>query len=221
MPTSATPSRSSTTSSAGWARSSSRSTSRRRSASSRRRSAPACRRPMRRAPRGSRPRPAGADRRPDRALQHARGRDRVLPLRRPDGPRRHLLHLPRLRDVHRLRLIRSFKRFDEGAPSSEAALRGSGRPPALEAGEAARATRLGRGRGRLLRRDRRRRRRGRERNVSDDRKRGLEGREPCALFSATIASAAFGRDRPRRAPSADLRRRRTGSPTRAPCSPGG
>ncbi len=42
--------------------------------------------------------------RPDGALQHARGRDRVLPLRRPDGARRHLLHLPRLRHVHRLRL---------------------------------------------------------------------------------------------------------------------
>ena len=41
---------------------------------------------------------------PDRALQHARGRDRVLPLRRPHGARRHLLHLPRLRHVHRLRL---------------------------------------------------------------------------------------------------------------------
>ena len=45
-----------------------------------------------------------ADAGPDRALQHARGRDRVLPLRRPDGARRHLLHLPRLRDEHRLRL---------------------------------------------------------------------------------------------------------------------
>ena len=43
-------------------------------------------------------------RRPDRALQHPRGRDRMLPLRRADGSRRHLLHLPRLRDVHGLRL---------------------------------------------------------------------------------------------------------------------
>ena len=41
---------------------------------------------------------------PDGALQHARGRDRVLALRRPDGPRGHVLHVPRLRDEHRLRL---------------------------------------------------------------------------------------------------------------------
>ena len=34
----------------------------------------------------------------------ARGRDRVQPLRRPHGARRHLLHVPRLRHVHRLRL---------------------------------------------------------------------------------------------------------------------
>ena len=47
---------------------------------------------------------AHADAGPDRALQHARGRDRVLPLRRPDGPRRHVLHVPRLRHVDRLRL---------------------------------------------------------------------------------------------------------------------
>ena len=46
-----------------------------------------------------------ADAGPDRALQHARGRDRVLPLRRPDGPRGHVLHVPRLRDVHRLRVV--------------------------------------------------------------------------------------------------------------------
>ena len=47
-------------------------------------------------------RDAGAG--PDRALQPARGCDRVQPLRRPHGARRHLLHLPRLRYVHRLRL---------------------------------------------------------------------------------------------------------------------
>ena len=41
---------------------------------------------------------------PDRALQHARGRDRVLTLRRADGPGGDVLHVPRLRDVHRLRL---------------------------------------------------------------------------------------------------------------------
>ena len=43
--------------------------------------------------------------RPDGALQQPRGRDRVLPLRRPHGASRHLLHLPRLRDEHGLRLI--------------------------------------------------------------------------------------------------------------------
>ena len=53
---------------------------------------------------GRRLRHPDADAGPDRALQHARGRDRVLPLRRPDGSRRHLLHLPRLRHVDRLRL---------------------------------------------------------------------------------------------------------------------
>ena len=42
--------------------------------------------------------------RPDGALQPARGRDRVHPLRRPHGARRHLLHVPRLRHEHRLRL---------------------------------------------------------------------------------------------------------------------
>ena len=41
---------------------------------------------------------------PDGALQPARGCDRVQPLRRAHGARRHLLHLPRLRDVDRLRL---------------------------------------------------------------------------------------------------------------------
>ena len=42
---------------------------------------------------------------PDRALQPARGRDRVQPLRRAHGARRHVLHVPRLRHVHRLRLM--------------------------------------------------------------------------------------------------------------------
>ncbi len=51
---------------------------------------------------GARPSDAG----PDGALQHARGRDRVLALRRPDGSGRHVLHVPRLRDEHRLRLSR-------------------------------------------------------------------------------------------------------------------
>ena len=46
----------------------------------------------------------GAGARPDGALQPARGRDRVQPLRRPHGSRRHLLHVPRLRHEHRLRL---------------------------------------------------------------------------------------------------------------------
>ena len=36
---------------------------------------------------------------PDGALQPARGRDRVQPLRRPHGARRHVLHVPRLRHV--------------------------------------------------------------------------------------------------------------------------
>ena len=54
--------------------------------------------------------------RPDGALQHARGRDRVLPLRRPDGPGRHVLHVPRLRDVHRLRLSRAGTNV-EGPPA--------------------------------------------------------------------------------------------------------
>ncbi len=44
--------------------------------------------------------------RPDRALQLLRGRDRVQPLRRPHGARRHVLHVPRLRHVDRLRLSR-------------------------------------------------------------------------------------------------------------------
>ena len=39
---------------------------------------------------------------PDRALQPARGRDRVQPLRRAHGARRHVLHVPRLRHVDRL-----------------------------------------------------------------------------------------------------------------------
>ena len=58
---------------------------------------------------------ADADAGPDRALQHARGRDRVLPLRRPDGARRHLLHVPRLRHVHRLRLVEAGTTRPSGA----------------------------------------------------------------------------------------------------------
>src|SRR5581483_9515690 len=42
--------------------------------------------------------------RTDRALQLLRGRDRVQPLRRPHGAGGHLLHVPRLRHVDRLRL---------------------------------------------------------------------------------------------------------------------
>ena len=57
---------------------------------------------------------------PDRALQPARGRDRVLPLRRPDGARRHVLHVPRLRHVDRLRLSR---------PALESRARGPARAP--------------------------------------------------------------------------------------------
>ena len=101
--TSASRSRSSTTSSAGWARGSSRSTSRKRSgfvaggAS-----------PDGRGVRDGRPGGAGAgppDPGPDGALQHARGRDRVLALRRADGQGGDLLHVPGLRDKHRVRLM--------------------------------------------------------------------------------------------------------------------
>ena len=59
-----------------------------------------------------------ADARADGALQRARGLDRVLPLRRPDGARRHLLHLPRLRHVDRLRLGRSSDRHRAAAARS-------------------------------------------------------------------------------------------------------
>ncbi len=52
--------------------------------------------------RSAEPRPA----RSDGALQQPRGRDRVLPLRRPDDQGRHLLHVPRLRHEHGLRLAR-------------------------------------------------------------------------------------------------------------------
>ena len=41
---------------------------------------------------------------PDRAVQSARGRDRVQPLRRAHGARGYLCHVPRLRHEHRLRL---------------------------------------------------------------------------------------------------------------------
>ena len=44
--------------------------------------------------------PAG----PDRPLQLVRGRGRVREVRRPDGPHRLVLHVPRLRDEHRLQL---------------------------------------------------------------------------------------------------------------------
>ena len=43
---------------------------------------------------------------PDGALQQLGGRGRVLPLRRPHGANRQLLHLPRLRHEHRLQLTR-------------------------------------------------------------------------------------------------------------------
>ena len=80
-PTSATAARSSTTSSAGWARSSSRSTSRRRSASSSQ-EVRACLSAglRRRRSDGSWSSSFLALRGPDRALQHPRGCDRVLPL---------------------------------------------------------------------------------------------------------------------------------------------
>ena len=43
---------------------------------------------------------------PDGALQLLGGRGGVLPLRRPHGPHRLVLHVPRLRHEHRLQLIR-------------------------------------------------------------------------------------------------------------------
>ena len=46
----------------------------------------------------SRVAPAG----PDRPLQLVRGRGRVREVRRPDDPHRLVLHVPRLRDEHRL-----------------------------------------------------------------------------------------------------------------------
>ena len=72
--------------------------------------------------------------RPDGALQHARGRDRVLPLRRPDGACGHVLHVPRLRDEHRLRLAAG-KRFvgrggRPGARVGSIPPRRAGGPPA-------------------------------------------------------------------------------------------
>ena len=59
-----------------------------------------------------------ADARPDGALQPARGRDRVHPLRRPDGAGRHVLHVPRLRHVDRLRLSRASSQFTTEAPAT-------------------------------------------------------------------------------------------------------
>ena len=53
---------------------------------------------------------------PDRALQPARGRDRVQPLRRPHGARRHVLHVPRLRHVDRLRLRSNRNAIDWKGP---------------------------------------------------------------------------------------------------------
>ncbi len=57
---------------------------------------------------GARARPP--DPGPDGALQHARGRDRVLALRREDGQGGDLLHVPGLRDVYRLRLVSAGER---------------------------------------------------------------------------------------------------------------
>ena len=62
----------------------------------------------------------------DCALQLVRGRDRVQPLRRPDGPRRHVLHVPRLRHLHRLRLVRTLLELRARPPSP------SHRRPALQ-----------------------------------------------------------------------------------------
>ncbi len=56
---------------------------------------------------------AGA--RPDGALQLLRGRDRVQPLRRPDGAGWHVLHVPRLWHVDRLRLNQAHS-AQEGCP---------------------------------------------------------------------------------------------------------
>ena len=70
----------------------------------------------------------GTRARPDRALQLARGRDRVQPLRRPHGARRHVLHVPRLRHVDRLRL-RHVSGRPEGRPVRPLCARGRARTP--------------------------------------------------------------------------------------------
>ena len=108
-------------SSAGWARSSSPSTSRRRSASSRPRCEPAW--PPRTRER-SLPRcrswPRTPDARADGALQHARGRDRVLTLRGTDGQGGDVLHVPRLWDEHGLLLSAAGSQHERQAPRSRA-----------------------------------------------------------------------------------------------------
>ena len=115
-PTSAPPSRSSTTSSGGSGRSSSTSTSRRRRGSSPPRCGPSSPTSTRTA--GSKPAVRGTGTRPDGALQLLRGCDRVQPLRWPDGAGRHLLHLPRLRYVDRLRLSRHPQDVFHGGPAN-------------------------------------------------------------------------------------------------------
>ena len=85
-----------------------------------RRGAGEARRPVRERRLDRRDSPGGAGTRPDGALQPARGRDRVQPLRRPHGSRRHLLHVPRLRHEHRLRL--------SARPPASCHRRGSGVP---------------------------------------------------------------------------------------------
>ena len=59
----------------------------------------------------------GAAARPDRALQLVGGRGRVRPLRRPHGPHGLVLHVPRLRDEHRL-LVGSSTGWSRRGPRS-------------------------------------------------------------------------------------------------------
>ena len=56
----------------------------------------------------------GAASGPDRALQLVGGRGRVREVRRPDGAHRLVLHVPRLRDEHRLLVDDSLQRHSRG-----------------------------------------------------------------------------------------------------------
>ena len=66
----------------------------------------------------ARPRGRVAAARPDGALQLVGGRGRVREVRRPDDPHRLVLHVPRLRDEHRLLLSSSTGRSLRGGPRS-------------------------------------------------------------------------------------------------------